>query len=358
MKSILALFLATLLLFGCTQQPGSQPPVSGSQNGASGTQQPAPGSQPSSGGGTQTPSTISPPAPQFLKGVSLSPRSFSSSDFTDFFSKAQEAGDAVMWAGDWNELSNTQGGGPVVIASLSSQYNYVPVIEAQFFTQSAGQLVRPLDEANRRAYKDAAVAFAEEYKPEYLGLGIEVNILYEKSPSDFDSFVSLYDETYDAVKAVSPNTKIFTVFQLEKMKGLDGGLFGGENNPADAQWELLSRFPKSDLIAFTTYPDLIYKNPSEIPSDYYSEIPTHTDKPIAFTEIGWHSAASPAGWESSEDEQAEFVTRFFDLTSGLDMKLAVWSFLYGQDTVEPFNSMGLLRGDGTSRPAWDAWRAG
>jgi len=29
------------------------------------------------------------------------------------------------------------------------------------------------------------------------------------------------------VKSVSPQTKVFTIFQLEQMKGLNGGLFGG-----------------------------------------------------------------------------------------------------------------------------------
>jgi len=350
MKYLLSIFLVAILLFGCTQPNGGQT----GGTGGTGTGGTGSGTGNGTGGGTN----VTPPAPQFLKGVSLSPRSFSSEDFTSFFTEAQEAGDAVMWAGDWNELSNTQSGGPVVVASLSSQYDYVPIIEAQFFTQSTGQLVRPLDETNRRAYKDAAVAFAERYKPEYLGLGIEVNILYEKSPSDFDSFVSLYSETYDAVKAVSPNTKVFTVFQLERMKGLQGGLFGGTNNPDNAQWQLLERFPKSDLVAFTTYPDLIYKSPSEIPSDYYSEIAAHTSKPIAFTEIGWHTAASPAGWESSESEQEEFVTRFFNLSSGLDKELLIWSFMYDPDTAEPFNSMGMRRSDGTARPAWDAWVQG
>jgi len=359
MKYILAIFLTAILLLGCTQPNGGQTGGTGGTGtggtGAGGTGTGSGNGTGAGGGGTN----VTPPAPQFLKGVSLSPRSFSSEDFTTFFTEAQQAGDAVMWAGDWNELSNTQSGGPAVVATLSSQYDYIPVVEAQFFTQSTGQLVRPLDEANKQAYKDAAVAFAERYQPEYLSLGIEVNILYEKSPSDFDSFVSLYDETYDAVKAVSPNTKIFTVFQLERMKGLQGGLFGGTNNPDNAQWELLSRFPKSDLMAFTTYPDLIYKSPSEIPSDYYSEIATRTQKPIAFTEIGWHTAASPAGWESSESEQAEFVTRFFELSSGLNKELLIWSFMYDPDTVEPFDSMGLRRSDGTARPAWDAWvRAG
>ena len=244
---------------------------------------------------------------QTLKGISLSPKSFESADFTDFFEKAKQTGDIVSWAGDWNELSNVQSGGPTVVASLANVYGYIPIIEAQFFTQSSGMLIRPLDNAKKQIYKNSAVAFADKYKPKYLALGIEVNILYEKSPTDFDTFVQFYGEVYNEVKAKSPDTKVFTIFQLEKMKGMNGGLFGGKNDPSKAQWELLKKFPKSDIIAFTTYPDLIYKDPSEIPQDYYSEIKSHTTKPIAFTEIGWHSDASPTGWESSEKKQAEFI---------------------------------------------------
>lgn len=290
-----------------------------------------------------------------LKGVSLSPKSFEAADFADFFVKAKEAGDAVSWAGDWNELGNTEKGGPAVVASLASTYDYTPIVEAQFFTQSSGKLVRPLDEETRQNYKNSAVAFAKKYKPRYLGLGIEINILYEKSPEDFENFVNFYGEIYDAIKAESPSTKIFTVFQLEKMKGLNGGLFGGKNDTTKTEWSLLDKFPKSDIVAFTTYPGLIYKNPSEIPDNYYAEIKSHTIKPIAFTEIGWPSGASPAGWESSEAEQSEFVTKFFDLTKNLGVELAIWSFLYDQNTIEPFNSMGLFKNDGTAKTAWNTW---
>ena len=290
-----------------------------------------------------------------LKGVSLSPKSFQSADFTDFFAKAKQAGNVVSWAGDWNELSNTQNGGPVVVASLASTYDYIPIIEAQFFTQSTGALIKPLEETTKQNYKNTAVAFAEKYKPKYLALGIEVNVLYEKSPEDFNDFVSLYNEIYDAVKAKSPNTKVFTIFQLEKLKGLNGGLFGGTNDPNNAQWQLLDRFQRSDIIAFTTYPDIIYKNPSEIPQDYYAEIRLHTTKPIAFTEIGWHSDASPAGWESSNAEQAEFVRIFFNLIRDLNKELVIWSFMYDQNTIEPFKSMGLFNKNGDVKLAWNAW---
>jgi len=293
-----------------------------------------------------------------LKGVSFSPRSFESADLADFFENAKKTGSIVSWAGDWDELASLGSGGPAVVTSLASTYGYIPLIEAQFFTPSNGRLLRPLDDNNRRSYKNIAAAFAEKYKPKYLAFGIEVNVLYEKAPADFDAFVELYSEVYDAVKAKSPDTKVFTIFQLEKMKGLNGGLFGGTNDPANAQWALLDRFPNSDIVAFTTYPCLVYKDPSEIPSDYYTEIRLHTSKPIAFTEIGWHSDASPVGWESSDAEQAEFVVTFFKLTRDLNEEFAIWTFMYDQETFEPFKSMGLRRcSDGSSKPAWDIWVA-
>lgn len=289
-----------------------------------------------------------------LLGVSLSPRTLAPADFTAFFVKAVEAGDAVTWAGDWADLSR-EGSAPHVVATLAAQYRYTPVIMVQFFQQSTGQLLRPLDGKTRQTYIDSAAAFAEKYRPAYLGIGIEVNILFEKSPADFNAFVTLFGEVRDAVKRKSPSTQVFTVFQLERMKGLHGGLFGGVNDPALAQWPLLDRFPQADIVAFTTYPGLIYGTPAEIPSDYYTDVLARTSKPVAFTEIGWHASADITGWESSDAEQAAFVARFFTLTRDVKPSLDVWSFLYDPQTVRPFNSMGLLRSDGTSRPALQEW---
>lgn len=292
--------------------------------------------------------------PTLLKGVSLSPKSFQPDDFKDFFSKAKEAGDMVSWAGDWNELG-AQDGAPAVVSGLAGTYGYTPVIEAQFFSQKDGKLLRPLDAATRAQYKSAAADFAKKYRPRYMGLGIEVNMLYEKSPADFNDFAAFYSEVYDAIKAQSPGTNVFTIFQLEKMKGLHGGFFGGSNGGNTGEWELLDRFPKSDIVAFTTYPGLIYDDPSAIPRDYYAEIRAHTSKPVAFTEVGWHSAQSPPGWGSSETEQAGFIRIFFNSTKGVGEEFAIWSFLYDQSAEEPFNSMGLIQSDGTPKAAFAAW---
>ena len=308
--------------------------------------------------GCQKDEPSTPAQPAIRKGIGFSPMSFDSAGMTDFFEKADAAGDIVMWAGDWIELGDTTGA-PAVIAGLTSVYHYTPLIIAQFFSQSDGTLLRPLNDSTKRIYSSSAAVFARRYRPEFLGFGIEINILYEHSPADFDTFADFFPVVCDSVKARSPSTQVFTVFQLEKMKGLNGGLFGGVNDTSNAQWFLIEQFPRSEILALTTYPALVFTSPSGISSDYYAEIRTRTSKPVALTEIGWHSNPSPPDWESSENKQAEFVTRFFDLIEPLSPEFAVWSFLYDPDTVEPFNSMGLCRrSDGEPKLAWSVWIGG
>ena len=284
----------------------------------------------------------------FLKGVSLSPRSYQGDDFLDFIEQVDETQDILLWAGDWMELHDETA--PIIISALAEQNNFIPVVEVGHFIQESGELFRPLNEENRSIYLESTTAFVSHYEPEYFGIGVEVNIFAEKNPQDFEEFVIFYAEVYKAIKEISPTTKVFTVYQLETLKGLN--FWTTEVN--EPRWGMLKRF-EADIIAFTTYPGLVYKDPVDIPGDYYVEILQHTDKPVAFMEIGWHSASSPAGWESSEDEQARFAVRFFELTKGLDLEAAVWSFMYDPDSFEPFSSMGLIREDGTIKPVWDVW---
>lgn len=72
---------------------------------------------------------------------------------------------------------------------------------------------------------------------------------------------------YDAIKSASPTTTVFTIFQLERMAGMQGGLYGGNNN-ASTEWSLLAKF-KMDAVGFTTYPDLVFKDPTDIPANFY-----------------------------------------------------------------------------------------
>lgn len=283
-----------------------------------------------------------------LKGVSLSPRSFEGQDFQTFMERVDETQDVLMWAGDWIDLSKE--GASATVSNLTDQYAYIPIIEVGHYSQDSGELLRPFNEGNRQIYIESTLDFITEHKPAYFGMGVEINVFAEKNPGAFEEFVPFYNDLYEKIKEISPETKVFSVFQLEKMKGLTMW----ELEKSQPHWDMIDRF-KMDLVAFTTYPGLFYRDVSDIPDDHYSEIQAHTSKPIGFTEIGWHSAPSPAGWESSQEEQAAFINRLYDLTETLDVEVMVWSFMYDLEVFEPFDTMGLIDRDGYEKMGWDVW---
>ena len=114
-------------------------------------------------------------------------------------------------------------------------------------------------------------------------------------------------------------------------------MFGGVNDTSHNQWEILDKFKDSDLLAFTTYPTLIYNSPSDIPSGYYEEISKHTNLEYIFSEVGWIRTGDIKGWEGSEIEQSKYI----ELLGNTSSKGYIWSFLYDQDVEKPFRYMGL-----------------
>lgn len=289
-----------------------------------------------------------------LKGLSFSPKSLSGSNISDFFEKAEVLDGAVTWAGDWNDLSKSSGG-PSLVVSKSGKAGLVPITIATTHTD-AGQgkvvAIRQLTDTQTENYVRMVADFAADNKPTYMGLGIEVNRIYESSASDYQWFVELFNKSVSAIHQASPSSKVFTTFQLERLKGLEGGLFGGQNDENANNWNLLNDFGSADLLGFTSYPGLIFHSPSDMPGDYYSSITAHTSKPILFSELGWPAGDVVTGWNSTPELQRQFVVRFFELSVGIESHVNVWSFLYDPETVVPFNTMGLFSAEGTKRDAW------
>ena len=313
---------------------------------------------------TATPWPTSEPTPTGLPysldepfyGVSLSPRSYEQEDFLAFFDLVDQVGGTLRWAGDWAEL-NDPNGGAMALANLQEQFGFTPVYEVNVFKQDPVELLRPLTDQNIQIYVDIAREFAEKEQPPFFGMGVEINILHEKMPEEFEQFVTLFHLAMEAVKEVSPNTVVFTTFQLEHMNGIDGGLWGEQ---VERNNLLLYEFEDADMMAFTTYPNFSYQDPSDIHFGDYSNLRDYWTGDIAFTEIGWPAESDIPGWESDDAEQAEFVETFFEfMETFVHPKMAIWSFMYDfpdSTLPEPFHSMALMRRDNTERPAFEAWR--
>lgn len=300
------------------------------------------------------PTSAAEQAATLLRGVAISPRSYTASGLQEFFRTAAQLHGVVTWQGDWQELG-TANSGATTIATNAATYGYTPLIVVTAFTD-AGQSrlvpILPLTSAQLDAYVAKARAYAQTYRPKYFGVGIEVNRIYETSPSDYQTFVALFNRTAAAVHAASPHTQVLTTFQLERLQGLRGGLYGGVNDANANNWSLLSDFSAADDLGFTTYPSLLYTTPTAIPANYYAAISQHTTKPVLFTEAGWPAADQAAGWSSDAAAQQAYVQMLLAAAQRLSARVVVWSFLFDQSTAAPFASMGLFDTNGTARPAW------
>jgi hypothetical protein len=208
--------------------------------------------------------------------------------------------------------------------------------------------------AFRAAYRDAAVEAVIALQPSFISLGNEVNRWYEdygasaEDPNSFLHFVSLYEETYDAVKTVSPHTTVFCIFAREIVD---------ENRQADMDVLKLFDPARLDMVAFTSYPFSVegITVPEDVPDNYYAGPLLEaglSGKPVAFTELGW-STLEPFGGEMGQATFLRDAAGRLTAARGLDLRLLAWWSLYDL-TGDPHRT-GLLAADDREKPAFSVW---
>ncbi len=262
---------------------------------------------------------------------------------TPFYKLAQEL------AGNWGDTFVEQyirGNGMFPIVNLS-------------FIGSGMTLVTPpgiregtLENAEwRKAYVEAAVGVVRQVRPLYLSLGNEVNRWYERygakngDPNGFLNYVSLYNETYDAIKRLSPRTVVFCTFAREIVS---------ENREADLTVLKMFDPNKLDMLVFTSYPYAVkgIQRPEKIPDDYYAKAFNYVpEKPFGLSEVGWADLAVFGG----ERSQADFITqvsRRLTTDQGIKLQLLGWPWLSALDDNDPIS---LVKTDGTQRQSYRVW---
>ena len=320
-----------------------------------------------SSGQTAAPAALT--TPRF--GVAgLVPRNFPTTapaDWLELYRSFADTGGAAGVYVNWADSAASEGKVPAAVASsfaAGREHRFTPIVALGVARDlPGGGVTSTVDWASpqRARFIETVTLIAREHRPAFLALGVESNRLHLSDPSAFDGFVAGYSDAYDAIKRVSPATNVFTIFQLELMRGRAFLMTGRESTPP--HWELLARFgTKLDVTGFTSYPFLAHQTPGEIPADYYADAARRSPSPLALTEIGWPSgplAGAPnSGHGGTPDEQAEFVRRFFAITTSPRPALSLWAFPneYGTAGPDSFASVALRTHDGTAKPALAAWR--
>lgn len=215
----------------------------------------------------------------------------------------------------------------------------------------------PFTEERADELKRAAVATAETYQPQVLSLGVESNSLYLFQRETYPLYLETVRDIYDEIKAVSPKTQVMNNFQLDRMRGKTS--LSGED--FDPHWDLISQLEgKIDLVSFTVYPHLEYRNPGEIPDQYLQEIREHTDLPVMITETGWPTEDTASGAQGSDQLQIEYMFKLFQQANKIDLEALVWVFPHDASfglAGGIFDHISLRHNDGGPKPGFDYWQA-
>lgn len=132
----------------------------------------------------------------------------------------------------------------------------------------------------KRAYRNFALHAVESLHPDYLALGIELNVLLSYSPEKWKQMKELYRETRAAVKAKYPALPVcFTTEVLHYRK------IQPESRDKDQAGEVADLMRDSDLFALSFYPYMSYDVPRPLPADFL-DFATAMHKPIAISESG------------------------------------------------------------------------
>lgn len=209
------------------------------------------------------------------------------------------------------------------------------------------------DTAWRDAYMAAALDILEAGKPMFFSIGNEVNRWYEKYGDEdnddnaFRHFISLYNEIYDTVKILSPETQVFCTFSREIV-----------SEYREADMSIIGDFDpdRMDILMITSYPHSVQgiNRPEDISTDYYTEVTQNMPgKKFGFSEVMWPSDTLFGGEQAQHDFLSMIVN---DLTrdKGIDLYMLGWSWF---TDIDANDHTGLIKRDGTPKlalPLWDS----
>lgn len=165
---------------------------------------------------------------------------------------------------------------------------------------------KPLNHPNvKKAFLNYTLKAVKTFKPDFLAIGIEANILITHRPDLWDSYLELNKHVYLNVKKQYPDLPIFTTVQYEHLRGIEDTSKKNAHLQIPAVKQLLKH---SDYMALSTYRygDL---HPN-LPTEDFFDLAFTFMKPIAIAECGAISQTTKVmgiTLTSDEKNQDEFI---------------------------------------------------
>lgn len=135
----------------------------------------------------------------------------------------------------------------------------------------------------KKAYLNFTLRCVEAMNPDYLAIGIELNVLLSHDPKKWEQVKDLHKATYAAVKEKYPKLPVCFTTEVLHYKKL-----ASEARKSDQEKEVADLMKHSDVLALSVYPHMSYDVPRPVPADFL-DFATKLKKPIAVSESGMTS---------------------------------------------------------------------
>lgn len=214
----------------------------------------------------------------------------------------------------------------------------------------------PFDLSNpvvRNAYRDELLDLFDVVQPEWVLVGIEVDIFHDRHPDQWGDYVTLFKACHSAIKLRDPTVRVGAYFTLPWMVSTNAVV----NTTNAAAWQML--LPELDFIGYSVYPGYDGSDPDSFADGYFSAAgDVAPGRPLFLPEFG--IVGGPAD-SISESEQAALFERIVTELSCTNVEAACWYQLHDNDYIgfpswfsAAFSRVGLLRRDGSIKPVWSA----
>jgi len=218
--------------------------------------------------------------------------------------------------------------------------------------------------AVQRLYRNYVRALVEMLHPDYLGLAAETNLVRQLAPRPiYDAVVRMTNDAASDVRR-SRSAAALPLYISVQVEAAWGRLLQQGTYVGIAQD--LRDFPFVNLLGLSSYPYLGgFKDPNQIPLDYYKRVRGTGVLPLMVVEGGWPSASVRGAFSSSREMQARYIVRqsqLLDEANAIGVfqlsftDLDLGSFPKPVPAILPlFATLGLVDANLKPKPALATW---
>jgi hypothetical protein len=259
--------------------------------------------------------------------------------------------------------------------------------------------------AIQQAYLDYMVWMIDEFHPQWLNYGIEINLFFEHCPAATAGLVTAANAAYSAAKAKQPDLIAFPSIQIDHLYGYaDGSCADPSNKDAcfDTNYAQISGLHR-DRFAISTYPiPLGGLTVAQLPADWFTKGAARGGERLLVAETGMDSTALavqfPNGcstvFTETESDVGAYLARLLGDTVAAHADVVNWwsdrdliaaqlmtdcpctfdatwcgvldafrgtgdpqSQVQGEIVLKAFGTMGLRAYDGTQKSFYATWQA-